>query len=297
MTTPSCCPKCQAAFPEFLEQFGTNYGCRACGQIQKNKDPAPIIRPVTRTPSDLADEDDETDDDELLPIPLPPIDQLLSEGWQIFREQMGICIGVFLLAQVLQIVAQLPELYVQFFVINRPLPPETKALLSIGMSIVTLMRVAFSIWLSIGLSQFALKIVRGQTAGVGDLFGGGRYFWRALLCSIVFGLAFVVGFLFCIVPGIIVVLMFWPFLYVLVDRDSPGLQSLSEAAKITSGNKLALFGLLLVCTLINLCGLLALGVGMFISGPYVFVVTTLAYDRISGLRTSRRPSDADDDVD
>lgn len=295
MTFPSCCPKCQAAFPEFLEQFGANTACRACGQILKSTSPAPMVR--NSPPEQTDSEDDETDDDELLPIPLPPIDQLLSEGWEIFRERMGICIGVFLLAQVIQLVIQLPELYVQFFVINRPLPPETKALLSIGMSIVSLVRVAFSIWLSIGLSQFSLKIVRGQTAGVGDLFRGGRYFWRALLCSLVLGLAFVVGFVFCIVPGIILVLMYWPYLYVLVDRDSPGLQSLSQSAEITSGNKLTLFGLLLVCAVINLCGLLALGVGMFISGSYVFVVMTLAYDRISGLRTSRRPFDTDDEVD
>jgi hypothetical protein len=292
MTSPTCCPKCQAAFPESLEWFGANCACRACGQILK---PDGLPRPSP--PPVFLDDDDEEEDEESLPIPLPPLDQLMSEGWQIFRERMGLCIGVFLLAQVLQLVAQLPELYVNLFVINRPLPPETKALLSIGMSIVTLVRVAFSIWLSIGMYQFALKIVRGQTAGVGDLFGGGRFFWRALLCSIVFGLAILGGLLLFIVPGIIAILMFWPFLYVLVDRNLPGLQSLSQASMITSGNKLALFGLLLVCTFINVCGLLALGVGIFVSVPYVFVVTTLAYDRISGISKSRRPSDPDDAVD
>ncbi len=294
MTSPSCCPKCQAAFPEFLEYFGTNSACRACGQILKSTSPAPTVRHAPRTPSDP---EDDADDEELLPIPLPPIDLLLSEGWQIFREQMGLCIGVFLLAQVLQILVQLPELYVQFFVIKRPLPPETKALLSIGMPIVTCLRVAFSIWLSIGMYQFALKIVRGQTAGVGDLFGGGRYFWRAVLCSVVLGLAMLGGLLLFIVPGFIVILIYWPFLYVLVDRDLPGLQSLSQAAKITSGNKWALCGLLLVCAFINLCGLLALGVGMFISLPYVFVVTTLAYDRISGIRRPGGRAAEDDEVD
>ena len=294
MTSPSCCPKCQAAFPEFLEQFGTNSVCRACGQILKSTSPAPTVRPAPPTQSDP---EDDADDEELLPIPLPPLDQLLSEGWQIFSEQMGMCIGVMLLAQVLLIVAQLPELYVQFFVNLRRLPPETKALLSIGMPIVTFMRVAFSIWLSIGIYQFALKVVRGQTAGVGDLFGGGRYFWRALLCSFVLGLAILGGLLLCIVPGFIVILMFWPFLYVLVDRDLPGLQSLSQAAKITSGNKWALFGLMLVCGFINLCGLLALGVGMFISVPYVVVVTTLAYDRISGIHKPGEPTEADEEVD
>ena len=292
MTIPSCCSKCQAAFPEFLEQFGANYACRACGQILKYKDPAPAVSPIPRTERDLEDEEENS---ELLPIPLPPIDQLLSEGWQIFRERMGTCIGVFLLAQVLQLVTQLPELYVNFFVMNRPLPPETKALLSMGMLVVTFVRVAFSLWLSIGMYQFALKIVRGQSAGVGDLFGGGRFFWRALLCTLVFGLAYIVGFLLCIVPGIIVFLMYWPYIYVLVDRDSPGLRSLSQSAEITAGNKLALFGLLLVCVFINLCGLLALGVGMFISGPYTFVVLTLAYDRISSLRRSHVPSEADED--
>ncbi len=297
MPLPSCCPKCQAAFPEFLEQFGANYGCRACGQILKYKDPTPVVSLVTRTERDGVDDEEEADDDELLPIPLPPIDQLLSEGWEIFHERMGICIGVFGVGIFLNLLSQVPELYVRLFVLNRPMAPEARASLSMGLFLCTLLRVAFSVWLGIGMYQFALKVVRGQAAELGDLFGGGRYFWRALLCSLVFGLAFTVGLLLCIVPGVIVFLMYWPFIYVLVDRDSPGLQSLSQSAEITAGNKLALFGLMFVCFVIHLMGCLALGVGMFISGPYVMLVLALAYDRISGIRRTHNPSDADDEVD
>ncbi len=294
MTNPIRCPKCQAPLPESLEQFGANFACRACGQILQYASSEPLDQRQTQKQLSSNDDDDDGDDDDLLPIPLPPIDRLLSEGWELFKDRMGICIGVFALATLLNLVAQIPELYVNFFVKQRPMAPQTQALLSVGMLIVTFIRVAFSVWLNIGLHQFALRIVRGQSAEVGDLFEGGRYFWRALLCLIVTGLAVLAGTLLCIVPGIIVALIYWPVLFVLVDRDLPGLESLQQSSKTMSGNKTALFGLLLVTFLINIMGILALGVGMLFAVPYTFLVSALAYDRISGL-SRRRPSRDDDD--
>ncbi len=313
MTSPSRCPRCQAGFPESLERFGDNFVCLTCGQIQRIEGPPPIARseaPLTSVPSNDRDEDEWS-----TPQPLPPLDQLLTEGWQIFRGRIGLCIAAFVVSFVLNLASQYPAWYADQQIKTQQLAAGPQVLWSLGLALATVCQLAFSTWLNIGYTQILLKVVRGESAEVGDLFRGGAFFWRALSCLLILCLliagSLILGLIpfevlkaafgwiafaalpSCLIPAVVVSLVFWPYLMVLIDRDSPDLQALRQAAVITYGNKRGLFGLFCLCGLLWVFGLMAAVVGLFVAVPYTGVVTTLAYDRISQLRRPRRSNDVD----
>jgi hypothetical protein len=317
MPLPSHCPNCHASLPESLERFGTNTACKACGQILRNDEPLPTeVRRPTSLPQPT-DDDDHYDSEDA--GELPPFDQLLSEGWGYFRENLGLCVGVSTLALLLNLVAQSPELAWTHYFQARAANPIDRNLIDLLVNVYILFRLVFSIWIGIGLHQFMLKIVRDQHAGVGDLFRGGEFLGRAITCTLILVLAsFALMFLTAIVPGAvlsqglgqplgltlgfmlsifpitILLLMFSQFVYILIDHSPPGLDSLWESTKLTHGKKLSLFMLFLICAIINLFGCLAVLVGILFTSPFTSIVMALAYDHIC-IRPRGRASREEDE--
>jgi hypothetical protein len=139
-----------------------------------------------------------------------------------------------------------------------------------------------NIFLGIGQAQISLKVARGQHAEFPELFQGGPRFLPVLGGSILFGLAVFAGFALCIVPGIMLCLMFWPFYYVLVEGRTQIMDSFTMAREITRGNALTTFVLWLCSAGIMILGFLALCVGIFLAAPLVSVIWATAYLMMSG---------------
>lgn len=283
MQIPSGCSNCRAPFPESLERFGANVICKRCGQIQRIEGQCVEIEDSLpdRTLVDLEEVAEESHSE------LPPIDELLTRGWAIFRARMGLCISTFLIASLMNYAVQTPLRVWQDQLIAGDVPADQMALISLGALLAAIGQTVFSTWLNIGYSQILLRLVRGEPTEFNDLFRGGRFLTRGVLCTFLLTLAIVAGLLLCVVPGVLISLMYWPFMYVLIDRDLPGVRSLWMASAITDGWKWQLLALFVICTLITLFGVMALIVGVIVAAPYTFVVYALAYDRIS--RVPRQP--------
>ena len=91
-----------------------------------------------------------------------------------------------------------------------------------------------SIFLSLGAARIGLKLVSGEPAEVGMLFGEGSKLLRTIGASILYGLMVSVGFLLLIVPGIYLAIRFGQFQAAIVDRDLGVLDSLAYSSDITS---------------------------------------------------------------
>jgi uncharacterized membrane protein len=76
-----------------------------------------------------------------------------------------------------------------------------------------------------------------------------------------------------IVPGVIFTLMFMFATFIVVDRELGPIEAMKESKRLAHGHKWALLGFVLVLALINLLGVLALGVGLLVSIP----VSSLAF--------------------
>ena len=138
-----------------------------------------------------------------------------------------------------------------------------------------------SILLSLGMIRIALKVTRGEAADVADLFKGDQ-FGPYLGASIVFGLLVAVGLVLCIVPGIIVAVIFGFFGYVLLERGASVGEGFSGSSDITKGQRGTVFLLGLTLIGLNILGAIACGLGLLVTYPISIVAGGYAYRVLSG---------------
>jgi uncharacterized membrane protein len=136
--------------------------------------------------------------------------------------------------------------------------------------------------LALGLYRASLAVVKGQTPDVAMLFqveGLGSY----IVAAILYGLMVFVGLIFCIIPGIILAIMFMFYGYLIVEDPTLGpTDALKKAQEITKGRlgELFVFGLALFG--INLVGALLCGVGLIFTYGITAIAVAYAYRTLNG---------------
>ena len=134
-----------------------------------------------------------------------------------------------------------------------------------------------SVFLGLGLTRVGLKLISGKEVKVGQLFGEGRKLLRALGAQILLTLMIALGCLLLIVPGIYLALRFGFCVTAIVDRDLGVIESFKYSSSITANNRILLLGLLLLCGLIGVAGLMACGVGLIFAAPMAWLSYLVAY--------------------
>ena len=134
-----------------------------------------------------------------------------------------------------------------------------------------------SIFLSLGITRFGLDLVSGRQASIGMLFSGGRKLLPAFVATILYTLMVLVGFVLLIVPGIYLAIRYGMYLTAMVDCDLGIIDSFKYSSKITTGNRMNLFLLLLLTILIVLAGVVALCVGLLFALPVAGLAWIVAY--------------------
>lgn len=212
--------------------------------------------------------------------------EVISTGWEITKRNLGFLVALVMVALLLNLVVLLPAIAAYVMAVaevqqGRPL----RSGLVFFLYLWSLPYAAFSLYIGCGQTLACLRLARGEAASIGDLFAGGRYFLRSLLLYLVFTILFAVGCGLCLIPGIYVLIGLWPYIFVLVAEDRPGLDSLSRTWELTKINRGS--SLLLIFALIGiyLLGNLACGIGLLVALPFCFMVATVAYLRMSGQMT------------
>jgi DNA-directed RNA polymerase subunit RPC12/RpoP len=213
--------------------------------------------------------------------------EVLSAGWSIYKQEMGLVIGGCVITSLLGMAAGLPQQMMAMIAGMMQAQGEDQTaiiLQTVSWCFLPLSYIA-QWYLTCGLSRMLLNVARGQPAALGDIFSGAKYLWRMAGASIVFGIMVTVGFICLIIPGIILMLMFWPFVYTLVDEDPPGIDALWRTRKYTDGNWGAAFVLFLAAFAINILGVCALFVGVIFTFPLTSLMMAVAYCKMTGQRT------------
>jgi hypothetical protein len=219
--------------------------------------------------------------------------EMLSQTWGLYKSHLGLLVGsivivgaisgaVAIAGSVLQQVLALAMIGPQG---GRPGNNQAGAAIAIlGMTLIsTTINLAVSAYLQAGLHVLLLRIARRENAEFSDLFAGGRFFWRFFWGSLLFQIMIGVGLLLLIIPGIILALMFWPYLYIMVDRDKGVIDSLSFAREVTTGNHLVVLVLFLAGLGITLLGIFpGCGIGLLFTVPFAELLWAVTYCGISG---------------
>jgi hypothetical protein len=136
-----------------------------------------------------------------------------------------------------------------------------------------------------GLYWFYLKKIRGEAAGVDDLFAGYRTAFAPLaLAGLAKGILIGVGLLVCVLPGLFLGLI-WAFTTpLIIDKRLEFWAAMETSRQTVMGNIGPFVLLILLCTGIFLSGILACGVGFIFTGPLSLLVFAYAYNDLFGER-------------
>jgi MFS family permease len=254
---------------------------------------------------------------ELKPTPID-IKDVILRTWDIFKVQWALCLSAGILAWAAMILAKM-ILVVGPFALGFYVVKSLTVAVVLGFlgSLATIMVWA---WILVGTIRFFLGVVRGHEPPVGDIFTGGPQFVPFLITLMLFsfvsggillvGLApgFMVGlvwawlggvvrkFVLLIAVGVVVLLllMFSQAFFLIVDRNMQVIDALQQSNRLTDGNKVYLFVLLVLVLVLQMVAVIPFGLGLLVTMPFVSLLYAVIYLRISGQLAetgagSRRP--------
>lgn len=204
------------------------------------------------------------------------VKESLRAGWKCFKTRPWLFVQMGLVLLAVNVVISL----VQELITNQA--EQNTDPLFIGASLlVALMSVAASFLISMGETHFFLRAHDSvETASLKNLWHP-KPFWKFAAAAILGGIAMFIGLLLLIVPGIIlgVLLVFFPF--IIIEKGTGPIAALKESAALTKGNRWKIFWLSLAMLGINILGLLALVVGLFVTIPVTYLALVHAYRELS----------------
>ncbi|MHB0960617.1 MAG: hypothetical protein ACYC6N_13145 [Pirellulaceae bacterium] len=209
-----------------------------------------------------------------------PVDltSIMNYAVEIWKEHLGLLVGVTVVIMCIDW-AVIIGTETMLGVLRRAGQREAVALM---VALSTVGRIVLDTFLSIGYWQMTFKMARRQRVEFADLFNGGPLLLPTLGVYILFGLAVGAGALLCIVPGIVVLLLWWPCYFLVIDQKSTVMESFGVAREITANNVGTTVLLWLVSLGIGLLGLLACCVGVIVAGPLTAMLFSVAYLMMSG---------------
>jgi hypothetical protein len=215
-------------------------------------------------------------------VPIIPqvvgVEVILDYSWQLWKQHLVLLLGVTVTLLVIPNAISLVLFVPQLILAQNG---EHRTAWIIWNASLILSNIA-QLYLAIGEKQILLKLARRQPAQYSELFGGAPLFLPVLGASLLFSIALLLGMLMLIVPGILVIVVWWSSLSFVVDRKSAVLESFSLAAKISENNWGTTLILVLISIGVPILGCLVFCIGFLFALPLVSVLWTVAYLMMSG---------------
>lgn len=178
-----------------------------------------------------------------------PID-LIMESWEAVKNNAGPLIGGTVLAMVISVAAGM----IPFgsLVIQGPL--------------------------MYGLYTLGLAASRGKTVDFQDLFSGFQRFVPTFVAGLLIGIFTVIGAICCIVPGIIVAILYIPVYLYMMEENLDFWPAMEKSRTVVWNNFGQWFLLALALFVLNFLGAIPCGLGWFVTVPMSLVVIAKAFD-------------------
>ena len=185
----------------------------------------------------------------------------LRQGWELFKLNPGGYIGFALVFFVIQVVLSLfPRLGgLTSLVISGPLYA--------------------------GFYLVSAKLLQRQTPIFQDFFGGFQFFLPLLLLTLISTLFIIVGLILFILPGIFLMVCYIFAAMIVIDRRLDFWPAMELSRRTVQSQWFGFFIFFLLLMLINLGGVILLGVGLLVSMPVSAAAVAAAYNDIFGLQS------------
>jgi len=196
------------------------------------------------------------------------VGEVIKLGWHAMRESLGFFVALLISTFVIQFI---PALFGQYFL------REGQVTLSIVFKVIQFI---MGILISIGLVNISLKFADGGKGTFRDLFSRSLVFFQFFVANFFYFIIVLAGLLLLVIPGIIWALKFQLFPYFIVEKGVGPIEALKLSAKATAGAKWDIFAFDVLVTVINIMGILCLGIGLFATAPTLLVASALVYRKL-----------------
>lgn len=193
-------------------------------------------------------------------------EEAVKYGWRATLDHLGFFIKALIIVFVVSL----------SFSIATKMTKETMPVVSF---LANLTGTLFSLIFGIGWIKICLKICDKKEPVLGDLVSGitPGLMLRYSFASLLYALIFIGGFILLIIPGIIWLMQFMFCTYLVIDKGAGPVEALKKSSVITRGAKWDLFVLLCLSVLINFAGILAMGIGLFVTMPLTMLALASVY--------------------
>jgi hypothetical protein len=137
-----------------------------------------------------------------------------------------------------------------------------------------------------GFLIVAIKLLLNQPTQVNDFTSGFKYILPLLLYSVVSSVFISIGFVLLIIPGLYLLVGYLFTTWLIVDRRLDFWPAMELSRKTVHKHFFEVFGFFLLLCLINLGGLLLLGLGLLVTMPWTLCTLTIAYKDVFGIQSS-----------
>jgi len=202
--------------------------------------------------------------------------EVVKFGWKTMKANVGFFIGLLLVFWILGFAPQLIADYV------------VEEILFLRV-ILYIIYIVLSGVLAMGMIKICLKFCDNVKGTFGDLFSCFPLFFKYLFSFILYMLIVVGGTILLIFPGVIWAIKFGFFPYFIVEKGLGPVESLKASSRITLGAKWDILGLWFVLVVINVLGILCLGIGIFATGATTMVAIALTYRKLLSQTETAQP--------
>ena len=197
------------------------------------------------------------------------IDQYFSRGWEIFKQYPGGFIGFLLITFVISIFFSFLPIYLE------------KAH-GIGI-IANFANFVLNPIFSAGYYIVALQIAKNRPIDFSDFFRGFNQFLQIFLAHLIGTILIAIGFGLLIIPGIYLAVAYVFASLFVIEKKLSFWSALEASRKLITKKWFSFVGLGIMLTLLNLAGMLLLGIGLLVTIPLSSCITVAAFEDIVGL--------------
>lgn len=199
---------------------------------------------------------------------------LVKQSWDVVKKNYWSLLKIALVTLLIACVSPI----VTLFLSNAYHSSDTAVVVA---GLVYLVFIIVQLLMTMGCIHILVKVSRGEVISTNDLFAKNGHFWKYLLASILYTLIIFAGIILFIVPGMIWALKYSMVIYLIIDKDMGVMDAFKESSKMTKGSK----GTILIYgwgfALLNLVGMLALGLGLLVTMPITWIANGLIYVHLS----------------
>ncbi len=146
-----------------------------------------------------------------------------------------------------------------------------------------LLKFLFAGPLTVGIYYVIFQKMRGKPMQIGDISRGFNFFVAAVLADLLISVFVWIGFIFLIIPGIVLSAMYMFAFPLILEKNLDFWQAMETSRKVVQKNLFEFSVFMFLMYVFLFIGILLFGVGFLIALPITFAATAAAYRDVFGL--------------